>query len=126
MTAERWAITSSEMFLLRFSTTRKREKYAQEKNFPKNLKELKSILMSVWETYTLDVQIFVKNQKQERKGHKIERSDQLAYFILSRNVTSTTSTEETRTSTTDSQESVDRQRLELSKSSKNICSQFGT
>ncbi len=125
MTAERWAITSSEMFLLSFSTTRKREKYAQEKNFPKNLKELKSILMSVWETYTLDVQIFVKNQKQERKGHKIERSDQLAYFILSRNVTST-STEETRTSTTDSQESVDRQRLELSKSSKNICSQFGT
>lgn len=114
------------MFLLSFSTTRKREKYAQEKNFPKNLKELKSILMSVWETYTLDVQIFVKNQKQERKGHKIERSDQLAYFILSRNVTSTTSTEETRTSTTDSQESVDRQRLELSKSSKNICSQFGT
>ncbi len=66
----------------------------------------KSVIeMKLWAAYTRDGQLFVKTTKEQKKGQKIKRVEQLAYFI---------ETTSTRNANSDPD---DRQRLELSKSS---------
>ncbi len=59
----------------------------------------------LWAAYTRNGQVFAKATKEQKKGQKIERVEQLAYF---------TETTSTRNANSDPD---DRQRLDLSKSS---------
>jgi len=123
---------------VKFSSIWKKREVCQRKKLLKELKDVKIYInedltqeaasiyfqarkmvkeKSLWAAYTLDGQVFVKTHKDEKKGNKIDHVEQLAYFTHDTTISNRTQSKEEANSTTSSEMSIDRVRLELSKSS---------